>query len=272
MPINYDPLQEGDKLDAASLNDRFAETGGAGQGVNNLSQSDLERKALRQEHLPRIVTASDFPNGLTKLSPSGAAVSAGYINRLNDWTGATFTVPVPDYQTFDLSAPNGPYGPPTGVHPANRGWRIIADTNVAADAAEIAFGPLTASTASNLIGNYTGLLVKLGVEADSFISGFLSPTYAATPAVVIAIGWEDNLGNRNVVEKSIRWFNSFTAVKASLDTFTFIEAEDIGNGNQISKVFGVIASGIWGDNSNGYRPHTIRYYNIHVTPIRSGEI
>ena len=108
MPINYDPLQEGDKLDAASLNDRFAETGGAGQGVNNLSQSDLERKALRQEHLPRIVTASDFPNGLTKLSPSGAAVSNGYINRLNDWNGADFTVPVPDYQTFDLSAPNDP--------------------------------------------------------------------------------------------------------------------------------------------------------------------
>ena len=270
MPIDYDPLQEGDKLDAASLNDRFNEVGGAGQGVNNLSQSDLERRALRQEHLPRIITSSDFPNGLVKLSPSGAAVSAGYINRLNDWTGATFTVPVPDYQTFDLSAPNGPYGPPTGVHPANRGWRIIADNNIAADAAEIEFGPLAASTGTGTVGNYTGLLVKLSVESDSFITGFLVPTNESVPAVVVAIGWEDSLGNRNVIEKSIRWFNSYTAIKASLDTFTFIGADEIGDGNSINKVFGVIASGVWGVNSQGYRPPTIRYYNIDMIPIRSG--
>ena len=51
MPINYDVLDEGDTLNAASLNDRLTVAGGAGQGVNNLSQSDLERSALERSAL-----------------------------------------------------------------------------------------------------------------------------------------------------------------------------------------------------------------------------
>ena len=67
MPINYDPLDEGNTLDAASINSRLTGTGGVGQGINNLSKTDLERLSLRQEHLPKIITASDFPNGFLRL-------------------------------------------------------------------------------------------------------------------------------------------------------------------------------------------------------------
>lgn len=267
-PINYNPLKEGDDLNADSLNDRFSETAGAGQGVNNLAQGDLERDALRQEHLPRIITASDFPNGLVKLAPTGTLVSNPYVNRLNDVAGVDLVVPVPDYQTFDLGAPNGPYGPPTTE---DRGWRIIADSNLTANAAEIEFGPLTASTVTDSIGNYKGILVRLGVGYDSFAQGFGAPSTEYS-AVAVAIGWEDNLGNRNVVERSIRWFNSFSVIKGSLETFTFIKPEDIGNTNQINKVFGVIAGAHWGVTDPGFNPPIIRYYNLDIMPIRAGEL
>lgn len=269
MPINYDPLQEGDKLDAASLNDRFSEAGGAGQGVNNLSQSDLDRRAFRQEHLPDIITSSNFPNGLVKYyAPS--AVSAPYTNRLNTYVFPNYLVPIPDYQTFDLSAPNGPYGPPSATSPGNRGWRIIADSNLTARAAEIEFGPLSA-TASN-IGNYKGMLVKLGVEYSDFGTVMSNTPLEQLPAVAIAIGWEDNLGNRNIVERSIRLYNTFGEVKGSLNTFTFIKPDDIGDGNQINKVFGVIAAAGWGVALvPGIYPPIINNYNIDMIPIRSGE-
>lgn len=267
MPINYDPLKEGDKLDADSLNDRLTATGGAGQGVNNLGQADLEKKALRQEHLPTILTASDFPNGLVKLAPISTLNSAPYINTLNIL--ATGAVPVPGYQTFDtVEIPNAPYGPAAA---AATGWRIIADNNITADAAEIAFNPLTALTGSGNIGNYKGLLVRLSVELVDWQDTASGPWGMQGIATVLGIGWEDNLG-RHVVERSIRWYNYFNVVKGSLDLFTVIRASDVGNNNQISKVFGVIASASWGITSPNYDSPIIRYYNIDIIPIRAGEI
>jgi len=268
MPIDYDPLEEGDALNAASVNSRLTAAGGAGQGVNNLSQADLERRALRQEHLPRIITASDFPNGLVKLAPITVVNSSPYINTLN--TLATGAVPVPGYQTFDLGAPNGPYGPPAA---AATGWRIIADSNITANAAEITFGPLTALTASpGSIGNYRGILIRLGVSLMEIDHTTHGPWGEEGIAVVVGIGWEDQLGNRSVIERSVRWFNYHSTVKGSLDVFTFIKAEDIGNTNQINKIFGVISSASWGATSVNYDSPVIRYYNIDIIPIRAGSL
>ena len=265
MPINYDVLEEGDDLNAASVNGRLSTVGGAGQGVNNLSQEDVERRALRQEHLPSIITPSDFPNGLSKRAPITTLASLPYINTLN--TLATGAVPVPGYQTFDLGAPNGPYGPPAA---AATGWRIVADLNDPAEAAEIGFGPLTASTTSESIGNYRGLLVRLSIGLDAVHPGTSGPWGRQGVAVVIAIGWEDHLGNRSVIERSVRWYNYGNVIKGSLDVFTFIKVEDIGNNNQISKVFGVIASASWGIANPSYHCPIIKYYNIDVLPIRAG--
>jgi len=267
MPINYDKLEEGDALTAASLNSRLTSAGGAGQGVNNITQADIERQALRSEQLPSIITNSDFPNGLVKLAPSSISLSNPYLNTLN--VLATGAVPVPDYQTFDTGVPNGPYGPATAQA---RGWRIIADSNVTANAAQIIFGPLTATTATPAIGNYKGLLIRLGVGYDSFVQGYGTPAYESIPSVIVGIGWEDQAGNRFIIERSIRWFNAFSSVKGSLETFTFIQAADIGNTNQINKIFGVIAGGSWGLTDNGYRPPVIKYYNIDMIPIRAGEL
>ena len=260
MPINYDRLDEGDKLDAASINDRLSATGGAAQGVNNLGQADIEKRALRQEHLPSVLTTSDFPNGLVKLAPITALSSAPYINTLN--TLATGAVPVPGYQTFDtVEIPNAPYGPALA---AATGWRIIADNNITADA-----GALQISSGN--IGNYKGLLVRLSVELVDWQDTASGPWGMQGIATVLGIGWEDNLG-RHVVERSVRWYNYFNVVKGSLDLFTVIRASDVGNNNQISKVFGVIASASWGVTSVNYDSPIIRYYNIDVTPVRAGEL
>ena len=268
MPINYDPLDEGDALNAASLNGRFTAAGGAGQGVNNLAQADLERKALRQEHLPNIITASDFPNGLVKLSPLSVTNSNPYINTLN--TLATGAVPVPGYQTFDLGATNGPYGPAAA---AATGWRIVADSNVIADAAEITFGPLTATVSTDRIGNYRGILVRMGISLMEISHGGSHGSFGEEGiAVVVGIGWTDQAGNRSVIEKSIRWFNYHSVVKGSLDVFTFIQASDVGNTNQINKIFGVISSASWGATSANYDSPIIRYYNIDIIPIRAGSL
>ena len=54
--------------------------------------------------------------------------------------------------------------------------------------------------------------------------------------------------------------------------FTFIKAEDIGNTNQINKIFGVISSASWGVTSVNYDSPVIRYYNIDIIPIRAGSL
>ena len=41
MPIDYDSLDEGDRLDAASLNSRLDEIAGPGKGINVLEQKEV---------------------------------------------------------------------------------------------------------------------------------------------------------------------------------------------------------------------------------------
>lgn len=268
MPINYNKLNEGDKLDAASLNSRFDALGGAGQGVNNLGQEDLERNALRATHTPSLITASDFPNGLSKIGPLGAGVVQTYGTTLNP---ATVGVPAGYLTTFGAVAPNAPYGPAVG----DTGWRIPATGNVVADAAEITFPAITATT--DLIGDYEGFLVRLGIALDGIDPYNVLPLGGIdddAPSIVIGIGWTDNGGNRRVVERSIRWSHIQNRVKGSLDTFTFIKKEDVGTGVGIQSVFGVIA----GANKDvtppilGSAAPQITFYNLSLIPIRSGEL
>jgi len=260
MPINYNKLDEGDKLDAASLNSRFDAIGGAGQGVNSLGQEDLERNALRNAHTPSLITSSDFPNGLSKVGFAGVAET--YATTLNP---GVVGVPAGYLTTFGAAAPNAPYGPVVG----DTGWRIPATNNVIADAAEITFPTITVTP--TYIGDYEGFLVRLGIALDG-----IDPTddvqNGHSPSVVIGIGWMDGGGTRRVINRSIRWCHIQNRVKGSLDTFTFIKQEDIGAGVDIQSVFGVIA----GANKNiavATSPAPkITFYNLSLIPIRSGAL
>ena len=84
MPINYDLLDEGDTLNAASLNSRITSLQ---TGVNDLTREDLGERALRSEHLPSIVRASDMTPGPMKVSNAPNAITAAYDNQLDVGVG-----------------------------------------------------------------------------------------------------------------------------------------------------------------------------------------
>ena len=269
MPIDYTKTAEGDKLDAASLNDRFDEVAGLGpdRGINNLSQEDLERFSLRKEHLPSIINTSDFSNGLCAVGPLFSSTGV-YNTALN--AGITGT-PAAYLTTFGALGATPPYGP---TIPIDEGWRI--PQHGGASAAELDVGLVRAG---QQIGDYTGLLVRLGISlesCDKFAPFAYLGDAESLPSVVIGIGWQDDLGARQVIERSIRWFHVGSRIKGSLDTFTFIRPDDIPVGRSIDKVFGVIAAGMKVEALMGFAPlgHSpqpiIDFYQIDIIPIRCG--
>lgn len=273
MPINYTKTQEGDVLNAASLNDRFDEIAGTGpdRGVNNLAQEDLERFALRRDHLPSIIptpSAAHFPSGMCKVGPADS--SAGTIDTYSSFLNAgVIGLPVAWETTFGGLGANPPYGPPGA---ADVGWRIPATGGVIANAAEIEVG--IARVGTN-IGNYQGILVRTSIAlhgcGQPVGTGPLTYTYNL-PSVVIGIGWEDDLGNRKVLDRSVRWSQVCSRIKGSLDTFTLITAQDIPVGRTLSKVFAVICgankAAAWTDAPSPI----IDFYNIEAIPLRFGDM
>lgn len=263
MPIDYTKILEGDKLDAASLNDRFDEIAGVGPdtGLNNLGQEDLERFALRREHLPPIINAADFTNGLCKVGPA-SSIPETYETFLNP---SLVGVPAGYLTTFGALPPNAPYGPIFGF---DTGWRIPAAGNVIADAAELDVG---LARSGDQLGDYRGILVRLGISLED-CTGVGINNDNDSPSVVIGIGWEDDLGARQVIARSIRWFHVGNRIKGSLDTFTFIRADDIPVGRTIDKVFGVIAGGNKDESVAQTPKPIIDFYHIDIIPIRYGDM
>lgn len=267
MPINYTKIKEGDTLDAASLNDRFEEIAGIGPhaGVNNLGQEDLERFALRRDHVPSIIETAVFPNGMCKIGPAASTVET-YSSSLN---AGVVGVPAAWLTTFGTLGANAPYGPPGG---ADTGWRIPATGGTPANAAEIEVNLVKSGT---LIGNYKGILVRISISLNSCARPSTTiPLYNQNvPSVVIGIGWEDQGGVRRVFDRSVRWAHVCSRIKGSLDTFTLIQADDIpNNGDTVAKVFAVIA----GANKAFANPDTpspmIDFYNIEAIPLRFGDM
>ena len=275
MPIDYTKTAEGDKLDAASLNDRFDEVAGLGpdRGINNLSQEDLERFSLRKEHLPSIINTSDFSNGLCAVGPLVSSIEI-YNTAINIGVIGT----PPGYlTTFGALGANPPYGP---TMPADTGWRIPQhglrpDGVTPADAAELDVG---LARTNQQIGDYKGLLVRLGISLRDCgkLNAATIPLFdiESMPSVVIGIGWQDDLGARQVIERSIRWCHVGSRMKESLDTFTFISPDDIPAGRSIDKVFGVIAGGMKVTliaTTDAPKP-MIDFYQLDVLPIRFGDM
>ncbi len=270
MPINYNKLDEGDQLNADSLNDRFDSIAGTGpdRGLNNLGQADVERYALRREHLPSLITSADFPNGLSKVGPLSKPLATqnyeAFLNR------NTIGVPAGYLTIFGTTGiVVAPYGPTVGF---DDGWRIPATDGVVANAAEINF-PALISNGSSSIGDYTGLLVRLGICLDSANSYGNVQSREDVPSVVVGIGWTDDSGGANpraVIGRSIRWSNVNNRVKGSLDTFTYITPSDIPAGVGIQSVFGVIAGANLNETNAQTPKPRITFYNLDIIPIRAG--
>jgi len=267
MPINYTKTQEGDTLNAASLNDKFDEIAGTApdQGLNNLGQEDLERFALRRDHLPSIIESAGFPHGMCKVGPATSTVET-YSSSLNAGVSG---VPAAWLTTFGTLGANAPYGPPGG---ADTGWRIPATGGTPANAAEIEVGLIRTS---QTIGNYRGILVRISISLNSCLGPTVfgvSPITHNSPSVVIGIGWEDQTGTRRVLDRSVRWSQVCNRIKGSLDTFTFILPNDIPDGDTLTKVFAVIAGGSKAEVVGTTSYPKIDFYNIEAIPLRFGDM
>ena len=79
MPIDYNLLDEGDTLNASSLNTRVANLQ---TGVNDLTKDDLGEQALRSEHLPSLVRTTDMVPGAMKMTDTPDVITPAYLNFL----------------------------------------------------------------------------------------------------------------------------------------------------------------------------------------------
>jgi len=283
MPIDYDPLDEGNALTANSLNTRI---NSAGSGVNDIAPEDIEREAFRREHLPQIIEpttpGTTFEDGLSKIGPtiSESTLPLGtvqvYNSRINSGVVSA------NYQVFGAQAPNAPYGPPGAI---DLGWRILAFNNVAAEAAEISLGAGGAGITLSPTAGYRGLLVKVSASLLGFTTardiddgaGNISHLEDWKQCTLIGIGYED-AGGRHVIERSVRWYSVTASSGGSIETFTFINWEEISQ-QPVLKVFGVVSTGFMTSAGPGVPPTStaswdpqIGPYNIDVLPVRSGEL
>lgn len=269
MP-NYDPFEEGDALTAANINSRLTTMS---TWVNDLPASSVARWALRHDHLPSQTFADLFPNGFSAESPAhtSGSTSGVHDNSLPYSAGPAHPV---NYQAFSTSGGSAPYGPVSADN--GGGWRVPAQTGGTSPMEVDAGTPFTPSDYD------LQLLVRAQVEIfDSLggqdaTGGGPQDEYLSRCAL-IGIGFEDGLGARYVIERTVRWNNLRGCTRGTISTSTYIKAADLSAGDgQVSKVFGVVASQRWADTGLSSPPTAydldIRHYNISIIPIRSGAL
>lgn len=280
MPT-YDPFDEGDALTAANINSRFSSLQ---TWVNAIPEESVSRWALRKEHLPSQTfgpsqTVELFPNGFTASCTALGNAGFEYDNSLPYSSGPAHPV---NYQAISTTAGTSvaPYGTLT-TGGAGDGWRIPSLASKAAPM-EVDFG-----TAISSLGDYgmLGLLVRAQIEIFNAATGTfnllvnpldaeLSQTFMRR-CVLMGIGFEDGLGNRYVIERTVRWNVLKGVTRGTISTSTKITDTDLAVGDgQIAKVFGVIASQDWADTALTNPPSAwdivVRHYNISVMPLRAG--
>lgn len=265
MPIDYDLLDEGDTLNAASLNSRITSLQ---TGVNDLLKEDLGTQALRSEHLPSIVRISDMNPGPMKVSDAPDVITASYNNKLDVGVGGRNNVLA--------------FGPGAGAGP---GWAIIAsiagatpgpfpgastDCNISFSPSVTVVSSTTPATGFSDTTYCTGLLVRLNVAIISKAEDVFP--YART-GVAMGIVWEAEgaLGTYNFLEQSETGTGSRRpswnqANYSDLSTSALITLDDTG-GTAIARISGVIAC-----IAAEAKDLKIREWNMSIIPIFGGTL
>tara|TARA_R110002167_G_scaffold49478_2_gene144939 strand:- start:1689 stop:2507 length:819 start_codon:yes stop_codon:yes gene_type:complete len=272
MPFpDYDPLDEGEALTAASLNTRINTLQNS---VNDLPPDALKANSLRKEHLSAIAVSTvtppntNFVPGFTKANPAPTVFIGPFTNL---FTGATRTVFLGD-------------GPSLG----GNGWAAIASA-VGTNVMEILFTnnnleimPTTGDiTDTNMC---TGLLIKANVAVittseiqmtDQNLAGDYVPTAAfATTGMGIALFWTDDLGATHLIQSSEAF-----AGRAQIDVgdiatsalLTNADTEAVGAGRTVQNVFCAIAN--FSATSSTSSSHLyIREWRISALPILGGSL
>jgi len=265
MPIDYDSLDEGDTLNAASLNSRITSLQ---TGVNDLETVDIEDKALRSEHFDSLVKFDTMflygvTNGMMKEALSPGLEITAYDNYLGS--------PGPSRTVVYIGRSSGLQGysvisqrvagavPPVAL-PGN-----VLDCDISFVPSVTVVSPTTPATGYSDTTYCTGLLVRLNVA-------ILAQDFNLTQGVVIGIAWEADgaLGTYNFLEQSETGANNQSGTTSQvqysdLSTSALITSSDTG-GLAVARVSGVIASHLNGD------PITIREWNMSVIPIFGGAL
>lgn len=259
MPVNTTFPKEGDALESADLNSKFTDIETA---VNNVAAEDIDRGAFRRDHLPDSVdsvwTSAPVRGGLTATGPDNPDPEI-YANGLIVQYEASGGPPVVDqyraiWQQFSSAPTTGagpapaPYGPGGGP-----GWRIPAHNGYLQFAAE---RRLAAGWDPDGAENYgvDALLCNFGlnlvdvVEPVSYNPGgaldldgsTIFGEIAGKGTIWLAIGFEDDSGNRYIVERSIRAFPVEATIRGDVSIFTALRGNDVPQGRSVVAVFGAV--------------------------------
>lgn len=287
--FNDSTFVEGEAINASALNTKagsLLET-----PVNDLDESSIERHALSTQHLPTLSMSDLFSSGYEVVSPAAAGVPGNaeeYSNSL-PMSAANTAYPY-TYQTFDNTAPGGStvayYGETStsGATHKFQGWRIPAYGNLSANAAEL---PLVSARNFNT-ERIKGVICRGSVEVyyGNLVGGTGAPpvpAFIGLNSLAIAIGWEDGLGNRHIVERSVRFYSVEACLEGNASAFCFLTQSDLLDGDlTCAKIFMAIATcrpsqltaeGAARGVSYGEDDLIeIKFYNLSVTPLQAGDL
>lgn len=242
---------EGDAFTAASINSIMA---GLASQYNNLTEDQLAEMALSREVLPAI-TPTDVLSTRTVFYNSDTYENYEY--------GLPGVLGAIDFQQISTDGGSS-YGPGTGD-----GWRIIAAGGSPSAAAEI-----TLSTPTNLqSSNLQYILVSLTIEV-----GELDVVAALTSDVLdcfhIAIGFEDGLGNKYVIEDSIASYSKRATGRGSAHTFWLMDSATLSDygANFVSSIFGLVVSRAMATDEDSAEPVPIARYILSCEPFTEGAL
>lgn len=293
MPVSTTFPAEGDALDAADLNGQFTSLETA---VNALEPEDVQREALRRDHLPTTVDdvflTAVTRGGLQALGKASPTQDV-YGNALVlNYAGGPPNITSAGWQTFSSNASDGasasaaPYGPYSSG--ADTGWRIPADDGDIAYAAErrLASPYWDPDSAAGDHG-VDLLLCHFGVNViDSAQATGTYPNEDPTNTTItagdgtlwLAIGWEDDQGTRHIVERTIRAFPVEAVIRGDASITGTVRGDDVPAGRTLVAVFGAICAQhlggyAWNGNLSGVATDvTIDYYHFNYEPVRGEEI
>jgi hypothetical protein len=266
MGVDYTPVQEGDDLSSSVLKTKMDAIAAA---FDDILPEDIELEGLVESHVPGLGASDVFTAGYEGYSPQVVTAMDTYQNGLPA-AGAPLRH---TYQTFSTVGANLPYG--DGGASVQGGWKILAYNNVVADAAEVRIATPDTLTAWGL----AGVLCRgsVHIQNQNIISTVDMVQNTDRPGFAIAIGFEDTLGNRYVIERSVRHFDIWSMRMGTATTSTLLTQADVNAGdNDLAAVFLVLAgstantanAALAGAN-NGVQP---RHYNLTAIPIHAGSL
>ena len=281
MPFpDYDPLDEGEALTAASLNTRINTLQNS---VNDLPPDALKANTLRKEHLSAITVSSVAPPntyfvpGFTKSNPFPDVIIGPFRN--NFIVGALGPPPVAPFR--DTIVGDGP-------NFVADGWAVVASA-VGTNVMEIGFSgqrleimPTTGDiTDTNMC---TGLLIKANVAVITTTDGQMLSiedeprilTSLATSGMGMALFWTDSFNVPHLIQSSEAF-----AGRAQIDVgdiatsalLTNADTEAIGAGTTVKNVFCAITNyAAVGYPQGGQHGLYIREWRISALPILGGSL